>query len=839
MGKGNRNRLDRMDAVKESPKAAPKAKKPRKPLAKGVKIAIAGFLAFLIVAGIVVGALSSNGVFRNKVTIVSADGSDIKMSEGVATALLWINGFKHGTTQEYGAATMLTYLSYFGSSSSSSTSSYLLSMIQSFLSGSRTYLRNYPGNAFSNEDNQKLLRNYAGLNAIAGNSDIGISLSDEERKTAKQNADTYISVWMEYANSLASSNLLGTTGYSQKDYRADSCSSQNEFLTKYVGKNVAKADVEEAMRISMLYEKVYADKFDKIESSFIKDGVMDEAALVEYLAGHMEDFYNSYFISYDVTEKTELAEALKSAASLKEFKRLVATDVMEGVYAELFNKYYAENGKQAEDIQNLLKGTFNKNMDRILGMAYHSAELADEITDNVIKTWVTDKNRKVDDTEAVKLDDGSYYTIVYIASGTREVGEGDNKEKKTTYTYAVKKDTKENADELVKVITAFADQNYKDDDANKATTEKIFSLLGLTKKADKAADLPDTVKTWVTDSSRKVGDTNLTVIKDDGIYVTLILAEKSNDTYTYASRKFDLVAAEAGVDGDSNFKTNLINSVLINLEIIDETDDIKEVYNTDSKAENDEDEARITAAVSILKDMKSQVNTALTAESKSYIAPKDENDDREDLIKWLFTKKTADECKTDRPEGTATVIEATTGEGDSKKTTKTAYVITEPMKLDDEDAVWGGYVKFTGDDRTTKAAEAQKKLEGKTGAELWQALQELGATTKYGFESGDFSTTTELSKWLMDKDRKNGEISKDLTGKEKQSSSSSSSSTTSTEVDVSYVAAVLERTVCWKATAFSAMINDQLSDWIDEQGKIFNVSASGYATTEETTAADK
>ena len=177
----------------------------------------------------------------------------------------------------------------------------------------------------------------------------------------------------------------------------------------------------------------------------------------------------------------------------------------------------------------------------------------------------------------------------------------------------------------------------------------------------------------------------------------------------------------------------------------------------------------------------------------------------------------------DRPEGSTAVLD------DNKK----AYVIVNPMKLDEDNAVWGGYLRFTGDDRDTKATEAFGKLNGKTGLELWKELQEQSATTKYGFEFSDFTTTTELSKWILSSDRKNGNLEK-YSGKEKDTSSSSGTSQ-SKEIDVTYVAAVLERTVCWKASAFEAMLKEQLEDWVNGHGNGFTVNAGGYATTVETT----
>ena len=185
--------------------------------------------------------------------------------------------------------------------------------------------------------------------------------------------------------------------------------------------------------------------------------------------------------------------------------------------------------------------------------------------------------------------------------------------------------------------------------------------------------------------------------------------------------------------------------------------------------------------------------------------------------------------------------EKTEGDGDNKKTTYTVYAVIKSMKLDDATAIWGGYLSFTGSDRDTQAAEAVEKLMGKSGVELWRALQELGATVDYGFEESDLSKMSDLSKWLFDEKREAGEIGK-ITGKETSSSSSSSSGSSTTEVEVTYVAVVIERTQNWKASAMSGSINKAIEDWLKECREGYKLNSTimdALPTTETTTAADK
>ena len=163
------------------------------------------------------------------------------------------------------------------------------------------------------------------------------------------------------------------------------------------------------------------------------------------------------------------------------------------------------------------------------------------------------------------------------------------------------------------------------------------------------------------------------------------------------------------------------------------------------------------------------------------------------------------------------------------------------MKLDDATAIWGGYLSFTGSDRDTQAAEAVEKLMGKSGVELWRALQELGATVNYGFKESDLSKMSDLSKWLFDEKREAGEIGK-ITGKETSSSSSSSSGSSTTEVEVTYVSVAIERTQNWKASAMSGSINKTIEDWLKECREGYKLNSTimdALPTTETTTAADK
>lgn len=788
MGKGNRNRLDRTETVKQPSKTAPKAKKPRKPLGQAAKVTIACVLAFLIVAGIVVGALWSNGVFRSRTPLVASKTGDYDLTKASAAYLLWENQVNYMVN---------LYASYFGSSSSSSSSSTLLTAYNYALSSYRTEFST-PETLRSNfEQSADSLTGYVAVCDIADQ--FNITLTKDEIKTAKSNAVATLDSWVNIANNIALSNLSGgTSGYTQKDYNKDICSNASSFLKKYVASYITKADVQDAAVVAALYNKVLTEKNEQVEEALIKNGVMDAEQLKAYRDKNKTDFFSSDYISYDVTDNADLKEILLGATTAKDFKKLLAEYVGNDVYGALYNKYAS-------------------------GASEDAKALLDLITDDTTLDKATLE--------------GSTFGM--------------------TFNSAVKKD------------------NMTD---------------------------PDKVKTWVTDSSRKAGDKDTVAVTDDGLYAVIFISktsEGSTDTYTYAVKKFALVDAPADFKTDDSFKQNIINSILIDLDLIEETDDVKQVYKSDSKAEDsdtDDKKATITAAVSILKDMKTEINSALTVQTgkftqydatetetatgkltvdainekvtagetvkiKELIAELNREDiaglsqevldrltavdkksdsetyglmdaledriedineeletaDKNALNKWLFNSKKSEEdedvdtsADTDHAEAgeriTLTLTVYSLKKDDNKYTlesedTTKVYCVVDAMKLDDETAIWGGYLSFTSE---AEATEALEKLSGKSGIDLWRALQELDATTSYGFDSSDLSDMTALSEWMLDEARQSGDMNK------------ITQAATDDDEETFYVAVVLERTQGWCATALSGAITEALEDWLED-----------------------
>ena len=352
------------------------------------------------------------------------------------------------------------------------------------------------------------------------------------------------------------------------------------------------------------------------------------------------------------------------------------------------------------------------------------------------------------------------------------------------------------------------------------------------------------MKSWLTDSSRKANNYDTVAVAEDGIYVVVFLSKETKDSkdyYTYAFKKCDLTEAP-DTYRETEFKKDLIQSVLVKLELAEG----EEIYKSgDKPADNEASEDKkelITAGAAIVGDMNAEVSTALSVKNDKYKAEslKDGKDERDDYLQWMFGTVEGDNKADPAATGDTKVIEKTEGSDDDKKTTYTFYVLVDAMKLDDDTAIWGGYLKFTGDEETRKksAEEAMQKLykDGVqlTGVELWRALQELGATVDYGFKSSGLSSMTALSDWLFADGRSNSTMAI-VSGKEKKNSSSSSASSTSTEIDVTYLAVLIEQTECWKATAFSGCITEQRNDWLEACRKGYDLN---YDLIEKITETD-
>lgn len=734
MGKGNRNRLDRAEAVTEPKKASAKVKKARKPMSKTLKVTIACALAVLIVCGVVVSALWSNGVFRSRTPLVKSTTGDYNLTKASATYLLWESQINY----------MIRLYTQWGIINSSNASSYYGNILSNYR------------NSFATEDavvkalnqGKDSLTGYVAVCDIADTLDV--SLSREEIKEAKDNAITALNTWVSIAEQTALANLQsGSKGsgdkkvaYTQKDYRKDSCSSVNEFLKKYVSPGITKQDVMDAAVIAALYNKALTEKNERIEASLIENGVMTVEALEKYRDNNKADFFSTDYLQY-VTKDAALIETLKNITAdtedgkIKEIKKTIATAVAEKVYPALFNKYATGANAEATELYN-------------------------------------------------KIRDGGLFT------------------------------------------------------------EEALTGYGLTYCKDTLADNigVEKVKSWLTDSSRKANNYDTVAVAEDGIYVVVFLSKETKDSkdyYTYAFKKCDLTEAP-DTYRETEFKKDLIQSVLVKLELAEG----EEIYKSgDKPADNEASEDKkelITAGAAIVGDMNAEVSTALSVKNDKYKAEslKDGKDERDDYLQWMFGTVEGDNKADPAATGDTKVIEKTEGSDDDKKTTYTFYVLVDAMKLDDDTAIWGGYLKFTGDEETRKksAEEAMQKLykDGVqlTGVELWRALQELGATVDYGFKSSGLSSMTALSDWLFADGRSNSTMAI-VSGKEKQKSSSSSASSTTTEIDVTYLAVLIEQTECWKATAFSGCITEQRNDWLEACRKGYDLN---YDLIEKITETD-
>lgn len=492
MGKGNRNRqLRGSEEVAESRKSKPKVRKYRKPLGKGVKVSIACMLAVLIVAGVVFGALWSNGVFREKKVLVKSQDGQNDLTKAAAIYLLWESDINY-TYNLYNAYGLIT-------------SSNAISRYQGILSGAHT---TYTDNLYQTlEDSADILTGYVAVCDIAASR--GISLTSAEIKQAKQNALDNIESWRQVVNNILYSyfsadqkpvtvtdengdETTAYVSYGDSEYKKDFCSSANDFLKKWVSPGITKEDAQEAAVIAALYSKVLNDRTLETEKALVDSGVMSLEKLEAYRDANKGDFFSTSFIKYE-TDDAELKDKLAAAADFQEFKKILAEYTLEKEYKTLFNKYVSGAADDAEALLARIGATSGDDAIEIAkdplteaGLTYEKLAAADMELPDTVKDWLTDSDREAEDKETLAVTGDGIYVVVLITKPSESTGE---------YEYALQKF--DLTDEGISAGEGdFADENFK---------EHIFLsvLVGL-----ELAEVPDGGMIYESDAKAEETDSD-------------------------------------------------------------------------------------------------------------------------------------------------------------------------------------------------------------------------------------------------------------------------------------------------------------------------------------------
>ena len=437
MGKGNRNRQNRetelqTQAVKATPKT-PKKKRYRKPLSETAKNIIAGAVALVLIAAIVVGSLASAGTFKRNNILIHSKSGDYDINQQMATYMVWDALYYTGYYQ----------WQYYSSSIKESTGitsqdeyclAYAMSGVQeTLLTSLNTYV--------------DTLKEYVAVcDAAAG---LGITVSKEELKEAEADAVEQI----EYMAS--ASNLQNTKG----------------FLNYYIGNNVKMKDIKATARLQKLYSKVMESEQLKAENA-----VTDEI-LAKYRDENPESFYSTDYVSF-ATKDAALKDKLLAATSVEQFKTLIAENEFNNGnnnYKTVFNKHGTSIHENATKLEAALE---KKTTADELNTAIAAQKTAEEgktalleETDNIasytkgkeglnqsVSDWLFKDGRAQFDSDIIATEDALYVVVCATAPAT----EGET----TTATA------------LVKTFTLSEGESYGEGEAlDESFKENIYKTL--------------------------------------------------------------------------------------------------------------------------------------------------------------------------------------------------------------------------------------------------------------------------------------------------------------------------------------------------------------------------
>ena len=368
--------------------------------------------------------------------------------------------------------------------------------------------------------------------------------------------------------------------------------------------------------------------------------------------------------------------------------------------------------------------------------------------------------------------------------------------------------------------------------AGAIATESISAMLTAddeTKTYTKDQEgLAKDVNDWIFGEGRQKHDVTQIEVKNadtqevEAIYVVALADAPAENQASALIKKYDVQSGETYGE-DDKFKDHILDTLLVDLELKDETDEMK-LYDD---AETDSAEANI------LKDLKNEIETkwgkttSTTDGTVTYSIEKTEAYNKEiteDELKtkpyldWMFDDTlTAPEAAV---KGKTNTFSVTTTKDDGTEVTKNyVYCIVDPMKLDEDLIVDGGYVEFN--DATTHATEAQSfydSLGGATGADLAAKFTEKGGqVSETLFESS--LTDKNLKAWLFDSARKANETN--LIASE----------------DKSYVAFFNDNVTMWKYTAENQYISEKLSEWMEGLSEDYRVEEKALKRIKDKTSA--
>ncbi len=782
MGKGSRNRLNRENEPKREVR---KVKAWKKPLSAAAKKVIASAICLLIVVSVVLGSMASNGVFKRANILVKSKTGDFDLNQQMATYLVW-------DTLCYWGEQIYSY--NYGGGSSGYNSQY-----QAVIYGLQFAKSEIRERLYSSLDAYKdLLREYVAVCDFAV-TEMGITLTKEEKKAAEDNAENYLNTMALYYTGL---NLRG-------------------FMTDYIGNNVQMKDVKKVAVMQAIYQKAYQQKQTEVEGYLEANG--ENALLFQFVQENPESFYTTDYLTYHIAaESGEDDEALRDllleAGSAETFK----TILLENLYNEsannfksIFNKYAIDLDEEADAILEAIKDKADvAALESALaanGMTAQEYEKEDITLNDEVIAWLFKEDRKALDTTVIKTGTGIYVVAVTVAPA----------EDKVTAAIKSYKSLPTIAETLAVDLAAAADD---------AALEALIAANGMTKKdvATNDETMNEDLKTFIKKATKAKEST--TYYTDDAICVVVLLTapvektetvtvpaegegepttkEITYKTVSIAIKSYEKASGES-YRGDDDFKNNLFLS-------------LKEAFelNKDSEGLTLYNETEDKTIAKMLADLETAAKKMLPATKTANFVRQDEGETEPpyaegSYLEWMF-KGVGDNFQSPVPAGATTNIDKKGDEDDILG--YDVYIIVDPMKLDTDLIVNGGYMQYSN-------IAASEGVEAKTARDqAVELIKELDAmpekneatlSTKFGGLTGakvstqflkDDIKNEALAEWLFSSDRTANQygtvISPDTNPDDDKND------------ETVFVAYFIESHLAWQLSAREGYISEQISDWV-------------------------
>ena len=566
------------------------------------------------------------------------------------------------------------------------------------------------------------------------------------------------------------------------------------FLKNMMVNGMKEKDIRAALELLALYNKYAAMQQETFEDAVTEDAIKD------YLKKNPDGFYKIDYLTYAADDE-EFANELKACTTVEQFKALVLEKHLEENYKTAFNKFLTT--VNATDDLSLL-GTktgeaLTTTLDRIGAEAVKEFKKEDNFEGKTaLKNWLFNTSRKQYETTVVAVDDGVYLVAFYSEAGNSSKVEA-----------------------RVKYYEFIDGDSYKGDDTFK---EKIFAYIRAMKEELEEGEkpvLPEVdykkapEKATALSNSLKATDAN----------IEQILADNNAEEKTGVSSASPASVLPKVVRDAATKSTVKVGNVLT-------TNENGTYYVIYVSAINDETKKVDLSYVTVKDDLYYQVIDELTTSlDKVYpteiVGSYKAEPEKDTFDAWLSELTDKDSLTSARKEFDTKVFE-------TKKDNVTTYnvymVVNDPLYLQTEDVVVGGYLVFDDEESFAEdAAQALNTIKENTELDLLDALTAFNSGAKVSSAlklSTAEETDKNLAEWFFSDERVKNEIAV-VEGEDEESA---------------YVAVFVEKTLLWMAEAKKAMVSDQMTDWAEGLAEQYAINEKVLAklgeptpTTESTT----